>query len=569
LDDAARLAAEVVFEELKASESEAMAAAFARVAERSPSLQAQDPKLAAALDLSEPEHAVIASLLELQTTSRGDAIEASTLLRHARGFTDAPIDPSGLTQLETRQLLQVVSGDRVALVLPNWTGHAAAAIVGRARLSLKRTPVPYLSPVVFELGMRPLFGAFQVAQFGLGQPSITTLAEIARSGAGGGVSIGSRDHQEPHVLARGIYAERPMWFVAGYEEEDAQTAVADALSGVSKQVLGGELSISDCHRHPMGVIPSERFIWAAARAFKIGNRFQLEHGPSEPKHPLATPLPRERLLELRVEAARLLRELATPLEKYAMGLEQAFSIYWEEINDARIECRVEGGTESATRFEGVLGQSGDDRFLFFDLEQALNLPPTATIKNINITYGELPTAYDPIVAEIASRRSAARRFNATQPRTTVVLFDDELERRVRDGFIRSIQDARVLQQLSIAPAEEIPPTAAYVHVLLEAPTVGWVPGVGARVTVVERVSESGEDELRLAVTQGGVDLSAMMPRAIPLTDDPFQEAFGFSADKDVPGFLGFGYPHDIDSLLGEYAGLRREDVLLRWPDDDV
>jgi hypothetical protein len=125
-------------------------------------------------------------------------------------------------------------------------------------------------------------------------------------------------------------------------------------------------------------------------------------------------------------------------------------------------------------------------------------------------------------------------------------------------------DARALQAIAAQPIEHLPSITLYVYVLLEAPTTGWVAGAGADVLVIERESESGQDEAHIASSQGGVDLSARFPRATGSIEELFAAAFGFTPEWRGPEVLTASRG-GIDSLLVNYGGWDDDDLDLRWP----
>jgi hypothetical protein len=127
-------------------------------------------------------------------------------------------------------------------------------------------------------------------------------------------------------------------------------------------------------------------------------------------------------------------------------------------------------------------------------------------------------------------------------------------------------DARALAPLMTGERRPLPCSTLYVYLLLEPPTAGWKPGCGSRVIALEMENYSEEDEVRFALSEGGVDMSAGLPRATGDIESLFLETFGFRPDRTAHGFLIGSRAHDVESLLSEFAGYATDDLDLRWPE---
>lgn len=573
LNDAATRAADAVWEELAHTGERSRVVQFAALAGDSRTLQEQDPKLAAALTLDESEHAVMAAILELATPGSHGAADAQQLFRHARRFTDVVLDPIALlSALEAAGLVVTASNDYATVVVPVLTPRAVTVIDGSADRRLNRSPIPQLSTLVFDIALRPRIGAFSQARFGIGRPSLGGLARTAGGGeADAGYGRQNPNRREPgiHALVRFLYGDVPFWLVATFDDEEARAGGIRELADLEVEIFGEQLHVVDLHDHPMSVIPEQRFAKAAARATG------LTSGPyagdvretGEIKVSLEPSLPAENRYELRVETAKRLRMLATDLEREAMELDETFGLYWDEQDRARIECTVYGGEERAVRADGLLARATDQRYLFFQIEQDLALPVNATPRHVTEHWGT-PESVDPVFAEIGNRRTRAFAFNSAQPRRRVVLDFATLEEMTRNGFLRLMSDARALADLMVRDTVPLPPTALYVYVLLEPPTPGWKPGCGSKVVALERESETGDDEVYFAISEGGLDLTAGMPLATGDIAALFEDTFGFAPARHAAGFLLDNRAHNVETLLSEYGGFHDDDLDPRWPDED-
>lgn len=568
LDEAATAAADAVWEELLATDDGRWVTTFTSLATDAVTLQNREPEIRHVLGLAEPELATAAALVELITPENKGAAAGDVLFSHARRFTTQELDPASvIANLETAGLVVTASNDHATIVVPTFSARTVAVVEGCGYRRLRRPPVVGLSSATFELGVRGRLGAFATAAYGIGRPSTGALGRVAFGGeaaAGYGRRRPNRRDDRSHLLARANYAGRPMWLVASYDDANARDGALSAIDGFSADVLGEQLVVRDALAHPLQVVARQRFANAGARAFRSGSLHTQRDG--QLRFELAAPLSYELGLQRRVETAQLLRGRSSDLERYATELDEPFGIYWDAGDDWFVECLVTGADERAVRVEGLAGDAGDRRFASFRIAQRLGLDDSARLDSTSMSFGRTRGAHgdDPVMAEIGRRRTKAALFNSGQPRRTVELEQSTLEEIVGEGFLRQMADARALQSIAAQPVEPLPPLAVYAYVLLETPTAGWVAGAGADVLVIERESESSDDEAHVASSQGGVDLTAVFPRATGSTEDLFASAFGFAPNWSDPRVLNASRG-GIDSLLTDYGGWDRDDVDLRWP----
>lgn len=568
LDAASTDAANLAWRALADTDEPVYVGAFANLVKDSRAIREEDAKLDAVLRLDEVEHAVMAALVELMTPENRGAAEADLLFRETRRFTDLPLNPvETLSQLESVGLVVTASNDHATVVVPVLTPRAVAIVQGAAYRRLKREPIPELSNLVLHVGVLPLLGGFHEAGFGMGRPSIGGLARRAAGGdaeVGFGTRAPNRNAAGAHVLARGDYAERPIWLVATYDQEAERDVALERLGDLRLEIFGEELSIRDVIRHPNGVVPAQHFVNAAARSMKLRPFDVRETGDIRVE--LTEAMELERLYELRVETAKLVRDRATPIERYAMELETTFGLYWDERDNSRIECTVYGGPEAAVRKPGLMEISQGDRYVFFEIEQALNLGPAANLQNVTGHWGRIPDLRHPVFSELARRRQCASAFNSAQPRRRVVIEQRTLEELVGSGFRRYARDARAFARLVPEAPEPLPPLALYVYILVEPPVNGFVAGCGSEVIALELAATGRSDEVHFAISEGGVDLSGSRPIVTGNIGALFAEAFGFSPD-DAENVLAGRRTHGIASLLSRYTGFSEDDITLRWPGD--
>lgn len=572
-DAAYSRAATVVWNELSARHDFLYVDLFTRLAEKAAVLHAQDARLEAVLRASEDELAVLAALLELAVPQRNHATDGQELVRHARRFTGSTIDPTSvLTRLEANELIVWAKNEHAAVVIPTWTAYAAAVAHGRSAQILRRTPVPGLASLVSEVGLRPVLDDFSTMHFGVGDPSAAELSQLASgrdAGSGSFRAQSSRRDLLPGLVVRARYAGRPLYAAVQYEDAPTRDAAATSANGATSEIFGETFEVLAAVPTPREVVPTNRFVAAAKRALAPEGHHPSRSG--EMRVPLSTPITLERAMELRVETVRLMRARSSELEQGAASVVQPYAIYWDEHNGAWIECLVRGGADQAVHVPDLALRVGDRVFDFFALEQAIGLATEARIYHLRYGSGA-GSAHDPVFMELGQRRVQSALFNSAQPRRRIVLEQDILEPLVRESFLLQMADARAFQAITGREKAPVPPTALFVLVVLEEPTPGWVAGAGAQVITVERVSESGDDEVHFQLVQGRTAVRGGFPLAEPPRPNVFEELFGFSGDIGAsPGQAGFlrTMHAGLDTLLSEYAGFSEDDLELRWPGETL
>ncbi len=482
LDSAATRAAETVFSALLETDAgePLFVSAFARLAEDARSLRHEDLQLDAAISADDAGLAVLAALVELETPGDRGAAEADQVLRHARRFTDAPLDPvATFASLESAGLVVTASNDYATALVPMLTGKAIAYVVGAAYMRLRRRPVPQLSMLALHTALKPTLGNFASARFGMGRPSLGGLARTAGGSSPEpmlGMTKPDRDNPGCHTLARGAYANRPIWLIATYDDPDERDRAASVVRSVDTELIGERLIVNDVFAHPLEVVPDQRFVNAASRLLLPVSTVHIRE-TGDIRLPLEQPIDLDSYYELRVETAKLVSRLASKTERFAIELDEPFSLYWDEAQRSRIECTVYGEAEKAVRVPGLARIDAGSRYTFFQLEQELALGELASLQNVNRHWGKAPIV-DPLFAELARRRQRAQVFNSAQPRLGVTLGQRTLVDLVTGGYKRLMSDARALSELALMEAQPLPPTALYAYVLLSRPhRVGCPPRV--------------------------------------------------------------------------------------------
>lgn len=566
LDAASTAAAELISRDLLPSTDDYLwMKVFADLTRDSRSMREQDPKLDAVHVLTETELAISAALLELIIPPDQLATSGADLVRHARRFTTELIEPAAvLARLEELNLVVTASNEHAIAVVPSWTGQAAAVILGRAQRELLRTPIPAITTAAYQLALIPRLKLFDDAQFGVGRPSIGSLARMA---AGGDPSRGRSGYINRRTLPRSLIARaslggRPIYSSARFAEDARRDDAVHELENLRIEVLGQEFAIQEVLPQPLEPVPTLRFKAAVQLAF------QLPHlsDTGDLRVELSDSITFEQVAERRATTKKFLKENSSLGERRAMDLDEAINVCWDENESGWIECTVEGGPDASMRVPGLLAASGGDtRFRFFDLEQQIGLGHDATIRSIRWGSRIGLGRYDPVLSEIGDRRERARLYNTAQALKRVVLDEDNIVELLTKGFVQRMVDARsALESLPVEAARrDLPTIGLYVLIALEEPSVGWVAGALSMTHAIERVSTSGDDEVHVEFVRGTREEGGWPQVHLP-QGDLFDEHFGFSPNRSTSGLL-HGHSCNVLTLLSGYMGYSEQDLDFRWP----
>lgn len=316
------------------------------------------------------------------------------------------------------------------------------------------------------------------------------------------------NQSNPALVMRGAALGRRFYGAFRFGDTRTRDTALDALTGVETEFLEGRVSIATAMAYPMGPVPQDRFLNAAARA--LGRKPKMASDAIQ--EPLSHRLTAQEYAELRVETRKLLREMSGALMRGAMRLELPYSLHLLLSDNSLLEAEVRGGREIAqthTNIDLPLTAWQMDGFDFYHLARTLSLLPGETIGRIHHS-GFLdpemgPIRFDPVLSEIGATRRRAIEFNKTQPYRKVE-YGAALEREISDAFFQEMKDARALTTLPLdgVAGREISPTARYV-ILPRDPehedaTERWF-------TWIDVYPESGVDECHVLYVEPTTDVA--------------------------------------------------------------
>jgi AAA ATPase domain len=493
-------AATAVWEYVQAGGEHQWLVELANLAARSPQMIAESEDLAATLALDNPALGLIAALVEL-TEPSSPFVEGQALLSYAR--TNYPTDETELSHLESlgeSGIVSIESTNRSASVALQLSPLSMAVAVGRVGRSFGHLPIPAISSAAFRNLILPRVGPLVDVHYGIGRPPLRTLSYMAmgvQEKAWSPSLATVRRDTRPALIVRAAFAGRPLYGVFRFESTDARDTALDALAGLDVEFLDDRLTVSSTVAFPMTAVPVERFLRAAGRVIGRVPRLTTQGI----KEPLDAPIPYAKLVKRRVATARTLRKLAGATLRGAMELDLPLSLYWFEGDRTFLQVEVHGGREIAVvspeRPEGpfVAGP-----YRLFRLAQELGLQPGENITQVSggaFAHADYaPNRFDPVLAEIGRRRTAAIAFNNAQ-RQLPIRFDDVLAASIRDAFLREMRDARAFAaELPILGRDdwEVPPIAKYVVLPDECREPQRVPGLHTALIWAEAESVTGSDE---------------------------------------------------------------------------
>jgi hypothetical protein len=474
------------------------------VADAVPLLQA-DNQLAAAVTLDGDELALAASLIELiERASSVSAVGGDELLDYARstfGATGNLIE--ALRRLKQHDLILVREDPNVAVVVPRWrSGLVVATVAGRAVQELGRLPVPAAASAVFKLEVQPRLGPFSEGHYGLGHPSMAKLSEMAmelRQPSSSSV-VAARRGSESNLLVRGSYGGRDFYAAVMFSSASDRDAARGRLEGLDGEVLGQRFDITDLMSHPVGPVPSRRFLTAAERLLERSLGSPVTSALSS--FNLDQPLAREEALRRKAAVLRVVRECSTELERMAMQLDEPIGYIYFDDEESFIEAEIRGGREGVQRLRERPDVPWNDPYRFFRRAQVANLRPGEHVAHTDAHYGKGFAYRDPVIDVLGRFHLHAAQFNRYQGQRRKVFLDaDWLEQALTEAARRNLEDSRALANAAPLGNRMFPPEprTTYLLIQLDPPKAGWIPGAFSHATSVVVPNPQGQEEVRVTV----------------------------------------------------------------------
>lgn len=527
-----------VWEYIQAGGDEHWLVELADLAAQASTLADDDNGLRAVLNLNDSPLAVLGALMEL-TEPSSQAVDGEALLSFARSaYPTDDLELEHLQELRDADLVAVVSNDATTVVILQLSRLASAVALGRVGRVFGQLPVPGIASVAFREVLLPRIQPFAGGVMGVGRPSVRRLSYMAigrEEDIWDPVSSIARRDMPPALIVRAAFAGRPLYGAFRFESLDARDRGLDAVMGLDVEFLNDRFAVTTAAAYPMTAVPVDRFLRAAERI--IGRAIQLTI--QDIRERLAEPITFEERAELRVRTRKVLRDLAGAGLRGAMELDRPLGLHWTATENSHIEVEVLGGRELAMAHQHVSKSAQTGPYHLFHLARELGLQPGEVIGRVHRTGfndpSHAPTNFDPVLAEIGSRRAAAIAFNEAQ-RTVPVRLDESLIEQVGRAFHREMADARSLAAsvpLLGRRDWQIPATAKYVVLADEPPHAGWAPGARSALVWAETLSLSGHDECHVILGEGRARDTASQFTVFHPSHDTLEELPNFDGARVV------------------------------------
>jgi hypothetical protein len=404
-----------------------------------------DDQLRDAVNLDRERLGLCAALVELiEPQAALPAVGADELLRYARQVFQVPGDLIGaFSHLGSCSFVHTAEGTGAAVAVPYWNDPRVALVIcGRAEREFGRAPVPAAAGAVFRTEIQPRLEPFTQAAYGIGTASMTTLAEAAEGlcRPAGAFAAGGRGAVTA-LLMRGRYAGRPIYVHACFSDEGGRDAAERQLRGLTGEVFGEPLEVTDTLASPCVRVPARRFLLAVRRL--LGSQVNLQPNGTKATHQLTSPLSPEDRLERRTACLRAVRARSSAVERYATGLDQPIGFVYSSDEQSFTVAEVIGGREEARRVDGLALNAGDP-FRMFRLLELCGLQPNERFGVLKHHWGRGPDLSDPALELLSDLAGRGEAFNRYQRRQEVSLSEVELQRRLESALRLQLTDARTL-----------------------------------------------------------------------------------------------------------------------------
>lgn len=316
--------------------------------------------LADSLTLSDGALAVLGALIELTDGDNQGALDASYAVGYAR--TRFPLAESvsndSVEELEERGFAVSESNKDATIIVPWWPSPAAhAAVIGRISARLERVPVRSIASAVIKGHLLSTAGPFESAHYGVGRPTITNLSTVLKE-----FEFDREMDDEGRVLA-GLHRERPglllrpriddigLYLAVNFATPEQRDLARGALAGMAADTFafGERLSVGRVDDWPARApLPSKRFSNAAELV--LGTSFHT--GVSGAAQSLLAPVANyTEELQLSLSAWSVVRELASPLERDALDVDEAWGYAFAAADGWVIVGEVRGREPSVVEVD--------------------------------------------------------------------------------------------------------------------------------------------------------------------------------------------------------------------------
>lgn len=412
--------------------------------------RAQNSALSAVLELDDPELAILAAAIELETEGAGSHTPADQVVIHAHtAFAAARVDAlAALPALSDRGVVTLVelprqSDDRTDTVVEVALDRESLVVArGRIHSVLGKAAVPQL--------------ATHVVRAHLERVRLESYAVITQAGHADAleVIIGAnwlrgpafvRPVGDPLLVMWLRFGEQPVTIAAVFNTPAERGIAERAVANLSASSFGRRLVVDRTLCDPSQTIPSLRFfraVWFATglsvHADSDGN-FWLD---------LAEALPMAEFAQRQVDLLDVLRTQTSPVEREAYGLAQPVGVAIARRDTTEFRLDVRGSAHvyemDFDDVEHILAEK--EPLVSARLELALELPSRVTTQHLTTQTWTGQRVQDPIVEMFSRLHAMAVRFNERQPPTRVRLDIGRLRAQLAVAHARDQQLAKQISE---------------------------------------------------------------------------------------------------------------------------
>jgi hypothetical protein len=415
---------------------------IAGLAPEAQGLSEQDDEFAYFAKCSRDEIALAAALIELAEPVRGSgAVDAQMMALHARSTFGVDGDlVSLMKRLADAQLMVLVEQGDAAAAVRTWKSWPATLlVVGRAAAECGRLPIQSAATATFELALRPHFGNFLLAQYGVGR---ATVIELMTAAPGEPASPFHRPRYgaiQPSMVVGASHGSLPLYAMATYvsdEARDQATLSEGPVDGITQEE---SIAISQVLRLPATAIPSRRFLMAAERLLGDSLGTTYDSSVTAPATTHLVSLDEE--VETRVRVVAMVRDRCSNLERAAMRLVDSIGYVYGTHGDVSVLAEIRGWS-GARRVENLPANSVGP-YRWFEFARQLGISGNQSLGTITWRGGR-GNGKDPAVETLAGLHKAASEFNRFQKPYPISVQERELRDAIREVATRVRDDLEAL-----------------------------------------------------------------------------------------------------------------------------
>lgn len=498
---------------------------------------AENPALAAIIDLDDDQLGVLAAAIELQNVELGSPTPADQVVIHAHTAyrVDRGVAIGALTVLGSHGLIEMrdvprLDLDRAESIVDLLLDYQSEVVArGRIQSALGKAAVPHLAEHVVRTHLERvrLESYAVITQVG----HTDALAVIANANMVRAPAVFQRVG-DPALGVWLHYGDQPVTVVGVFNTRGERAVAEQEIRNLTGASFGRRIVVDRTFRDPTHTIPSLRFLRAVYFATGIavhfdGREYHLDHPPA---------LSMLEFAQRQVDLLAALSPETDELEREVYDLTQPCGVAIARRGTTEYRLDVRGAAHVyPIDFERTTSILEQGSLISARMELAMELPAAITTKHLTTQVWTKERTQDPVVELLNTLRKQAEKFNARQPPTQVRLEKRRLHTQLAAAHIRDQQLARKLsERITIGGERGVRPARA-LHLAIQShgprnrPTqravCAWPLGEPADVQIRYVSDESIE-------SAGGL----------------FEAAFG--PDADTTDLHGDMLPGMLASLLG-------------------